>query len=67
MHRFRAQVNTSRPLNAAKIRVDCDGVENICIKQLQKYAAALSRFDVKYSAHPVIENDLQLKSGKQFD
>ena len=49
VHRVRGKVNSTRPFHAAKIGIDGDGIENFCIEQFQKHAAALFRFDRKNS------------------
>src|SRR5882724_4922002 len=59
MHCIGTQVNAARPLHAAEIGVDGDGVENPGVQQLQKYAAAPFRLNAKNASQAVVEGDFQ--------
>ena len=59
MHHVGAKINSTRPFHTAEVWIDGGGVENICIQQFQKYAAAPFGFDGKNTAQAVVENNFQ--------
>ena len=66
MHRVGAKINAAGPFHASKIGIDGDGVENPCIQQFQKHAAATFGFNGENPAHAVVEGDLQPAVRQRF-
>jgi len=66
MHHVGAKVNPARPFHTAEVRIDSDGIEDFCVQQLQKHAAAPFGFDSKNATQTVIESDFQSAAGQRF-
>ena len=63
MHRVGAKVNATGPFHTAKVGIDGDGVEGVCVQQFQEHAAASLGSTAKMPLNPSLKATFNRQPG----